>query len=151
MKKILTIILLPLFILSCGDAPKLDPCLEALEVISINELSDGSIKYEVIGMVRTLSKGAHDFEQAMKQTLNLPDRVVAGCLVFEENHDEYFGFFMFDSRQPLDYSSIKLKEKAKVSLLRVELDEIIPCSFQNQKRVQYLYLIQDIEPIPSNN
>ncbi len=145
MKETLIFIALSIFILGCGDSEKLDSCLQALDIISINKFPNGDVEYEVIGKVADLSKGAYEFEQAIKQTLNLPEGVVAGCLIFEENFPECFGYFMIDRRQSADYSSIKLEENAKVTLLRVELDEIIPLTARKQKNVQYLYLIREIE------
>ncbi len=145
MKKITIALILPLFILSCSDSSKIDPCLEALEIISTNEFPDGTIEYEVIGEVRTLSKGAYEFEQAIERTLDLPKRTIVGCLGFEENFPECFGYYVFDRRQKVKTDHIQFHQKAKVTLRRIELDKIIPLTARKQKDVQYLYLIQNIE------
>ncbi len=145
MKKIIIALILPLFILSCSDSSKIDPCLEALEIISTNEFPDGTIEYEVIGEVSAFSKGAYEFEQALERTLDLPKRTMNGCLVFEENFPECFGYYVFDLREKVKTDHIQLYQKAKVTLRRIELDEIIPLTARKQKNVQYLYLIREIE------
>jgi len=144
MKKTIFLLFL-LAIAGCGNELEYDSCLQALEVISEIELHNGDVEYDVIGEVRGFSKGAYDLETALEETLNLDKKTLNGCLVFEENFPECFGYFIFDTRASQNISKIEFHQKAKVKLRRIKLKTPILESFRKQKNVEYLYLVKEVQ------
>ena len=142
--KIYILSLLLLFVISC-KTETVDSCLQKLEITSTDE--NGDIYYNVIGEIIDVSKGADDLELALSETLGLEKGVLNGCLVFKENFPECFGYFILDTRTGLDLSNIKFNQKVKVKVNRIEIDEPIEVSKRNQKNVEYLYLVMEVENI----
>jgi len=129
----------------CNNSKKVDACLNGFEIISVNELGNGQIDYEIIGTLRAPSKGAYDFELAMEETLGVPRRTINGCLLFEENADEHFGYFVYDQRSNLNLDDIEHYQKVRAVLRRIKLKNPIAVSLRNQKNVEALYVIQDVK------
>lgn len=131
----------------CNNTSENDSCLQKLDIVSTIVFNNGDIEYEVIGELRGFSKGDYDLERAMEKTLNLDKKTLNGCLVFEENFPECFGFFILDTRSNIDQSQINFHEKAKVKLRRIKLKTPILETFRKKKNIEYLYLVKDVQSL----
>jgi hypothetical protein len=145
--KIITYLFLFITITGCKSSDGYDSCLQPLKVLSVTEFNNGEIEYEVIGEIRTFSKGASDLELALEETLNLNSGNLNGCLVFEENFPECFGYFILDTRASLDVSEIKLGERSRVKFRRIKLKVPILETIRKQQNVEYLYLVKEVKVI----
>lgn len=140
MRNSLFILLILVGVSACSDRSNANFCLLELEILNqANQI-------EVVGTYYGLSKGASDLESALEETLRVDASTLNGCLSFSENYPNCFGCFILDTRLDYNIDGLKVGNKVKVKLEKVKLNKPIAESVRGQKNVEYLYLVQSIDP-----